>query len=85
MPISVRMRGGSVDDDEPLLGEELAMGNAEACNFASPNRCKPSFWAPDIAVTKIASSAKDPSCPSSKSMMAACKLAMEPQKSDTPP
>ncbi len=83
IPISVRMRGGSIDVDEPSSEEEV--GDAEATNLASPSRCKPSFWAPEIAVTKIASSANDPSWPSSKSIMEACKPAIEPQKSDTPP
>lgn len=61
------------------------MGDGEASNFASPSRCSPSFWAPEIAVTKITSSSSGPSWPLSKSMTAACRLAIEPQKSDTPP
>ena len=83
IPISVRIWGGSVDVDE--LSSEEEGGDAEASNLASPSRCKPSFWAPEIAVTKIASRADDPSWPSSKSIIAACKTAIEPQKSVTPP
>lgn len=83
IPVSVRMWGGSVHVDEP--SSEEGVDDAEASNLASPSRCKPNFWAPDIAVTKIASSVDEPSWPSSKSMMAACKAAIEPQKSDAPP
>lgn len=75
------MWGGSIDVDEPPSEGEV--GDAEGSNLASPSRCKPSFWAPEIAVAKIASSANDPSWASSKSMVAACKAAIEPPKSDT--
>ena len=82
-PISVRTWDGSADIGEFTSKEEKS--DVEASNFASPSRCKASFWAPEIAVTKVASSASVSSWPSSKSIMAACKLAMEPQNSDTPP
>ena len=80
IPISVRILGNSVDMSELSSREEV--GEAEVSNFASPSRCKPNFWDPEIAVTKIASSAIDSSWPSSKSMTAACNVAIEPQKSD---
>ena len=83
MPISVRMWGGSGNVDKPFWEAELS--DTDASNLASPSRCKPNFWAPEIAVTKMASSVNDPSWPSSKSMMAACKAAIEPQKGHIPP
>jgi hypothetical protein len=82
MPISVRICGCSAADNVSFSrGAEC---DAEASNLISPNRCRPSLRAPEIAVTRTASSTNEPSWPSSKSITAACKLAIEPQKRDTP-
>lgn len=80
--ISVRIWSGSTRAAGSFSND--ATGDAEASNLMPPKRCRPSFRAPEMAVTRTASSANEFSWPSSRSMMAACKLAIEPQKRDTP-
>lgn len=53
--------------------------------MALPKRCNPSLRAPEMAVTKTASSPNEVSFVSNRSMMAACKLEIEPQKREIPP
>ena len=80
IPISICTWHFTANSDDP---GPLEVGSG--ASFTSPNRCRPNFCAPEIAETKIVSRAVSDCWPSSKSMMAACRLAMEPQKIETSP